>query len=927
MTHRSLLAAAVLAAALAAAPPPVWAAAGSDSVRSQEKARAYLDKGDPRAALVELKNAVRHDPANASARYELGMMQMMLGDLPSAEKEFRQAREHGHPPAEILPLLASVYLAQGKVQQALDDVAPCPADAACAARVLALHARARLGLGQVEQALATAETALSTAPALAEPRLARALVAMRQEDMAKARAMVEQVLAADPGHGEALSLRGDIRRLSEDMDGAVADYQAAVAANGNDIASREKLALALVNRNRDDEAAVQVDAVLQRSPKAVMASYIKALTEARAQRFDKALEAVRPVEEGVIRLPNGLFLLAVIHAGRGNLEQAQDFASRAHAKEPENLAGMRLLAGLLLRRGFADKVVALLEPAQDRLGGDEAMDVLASAYLMQGRMDDAARVLGRLAKAHPGDDATRARLAFARMQSGGTRSQGVKELEAIMAQGGGTGPQAEMLMVMGALRIGDHDRAVSAARAMSARFPKSALPEGLAGMALSAKGDTAGARAAFESALAREPDYLPAIASLAELDLKEGDSASARRRLDQALARRPAEARLLMARAQLELADKQPAEALPFLDRAVASAGAKDPLPRIRLTEALLASGARERAQKVAAELLKEHAGSPVAALAAGRAFAVLGRPAEALEAARRMAALRPDIATRLNLAQMLAVRGHEGEARQLYDRILAEDPRHTLAWVQRVQMEMRQGSAASALALAEKAGKENPALGTLLAADIKARGGKAAEAEADLAKLMEAKPSTDVVARLASLAVARGDRPRARKLLADWLVKHPEEHSARSLLADELLSAGLADQALPHYEAVVDKAPGSVAAWNNLAWIYGRRGDPRALEAAARAHALAPLAPEVADTYGMLLYRGGETRRGGELIRQAFAGNPRNPSIAYHMAVVLADQGDKAGARRVLEPVISARAAFDEAAEAARLLARLGES
>src|SRR5471032_3050182 len=49
----------------------------ADAQKSQQK-------GDPKAALIQLKNAVQADPDSGAARYELGTVEMRLGDLLSA---------------------------------------------------------------------------------------------------------------------------------------------------------------------------------------------------------------------------------------------------------------------------------------------------------------------------------------------------------------------------------------------------------------------------------------------------------------------------------------------------------------------------------------------------------------------------------------------------------------------------------------------------------------------------------------------------------------------------------------------------------------------------------------------------------------------------------------------------------------------------
>ena len=58
-------------------------------------AKAAMDKGDLRAAQIELRNTVRSDPNNAEAHFRLGVIQLRMGDPVSGERSLRQARDNG----------------------------------------------------------------------------------------------------------------------------------------------------------------------------------------------------------------------------------------------------------------------------------------------------------------------------------------------------------------------------------------------------------------------------------------------------------------------------------------------------------------------------------------------------------------------------------------------------------------------------------------------------------------------------------------------------------------------------------------------------------------------------------------------------------------------------------------------------------------
>jgi len=81
----------VVAGALAAL---AWSAAyAKDSPTSVKEAEQDIAKGDLKAAEIELRNAVRDAPRDPVLRARLAEVYLQDGDLQSAEREARAARE------------------------------------------------------------------------------------------------------------------------------------------------------------------------------------------------------------------------------------------------------------------------------------------------------------------------------------------------------------------------------------------------------------------------------------------------------------------------------------------------------------------------------------------------------------------------------------------------------------------------------------------------------------------------------------------------------------------------------------------------------------------------------------------------------------------------------------------------------------------
>ena len=82
------------------------ACSGKTAEEYIQQAQVFVEQGDNRAAIVELKNAVQQSPRLASARFELGKIYIAENDFDSAEKELSKALDLGYPSNKVIPFLS-----------------------------------------------------------------------------------------------------------------------------------------------------------------------------------------------------------------------------------------------------------------------------------------------------------------------------------------------------------------------------------------------------------------------------------------------------------------------------------------------------------------------------------------------------------------------------------------------------------------------------------------------------------------------------------------------------------------------------------------------------------------------------------------------------------------------------------------------------
>jgi Tfp pilus assembly protein PilF len=161
-------------------------------------------------------------------------------------------------------------------------------------------------------------------------------------------------------------------------------------------------------------------------------------------------------------------------------------------------------------------------------------------------------------------------------------------------------------------------------------------------------------------------------------------------------------------------------------------------------------------------------------------------------------------------------------------------------------------------------------------------------------------------------------------ELLKRWVKAHPEDDTARAMLADAALRSGERARAIGEYRAMLNAHPKDVVALNNLAWLYHTGGDARALDLARQAAALAPQSAGVLDTLGWILVEDGKVEEGLGYLSRAVSAPNADPEIRYHHAAALVRGNQQADGRRRLEELLNDPVKFPSRPEAERLLSQL---
>jgi cellulose synthase operon protein C len=440
------------------------------------------------------------------------------------------------------------------------------------------------------------------------------------------------------------------------------------------------------------------------------------------------------------------------------------------------------------------------------------------------------------------------------------------------------------------------------------RDPKGPVGYNLVGVVDLAKKDEAGATAAFEKALALDPGYSPAAQNLARIELAKGNVAGARMRLKTLLQHDAVDVAALSMLAQIAANERDWPAAKDYLERA-RSAHADALAPRIALARIALGTNDLELAQTVANEALAIDANSFDALAIHAQTFVALGNTGMAAPDINKLQTLlnsesRPNPRAAIVVASLQRDIGQLDLARGSLTRALQSSPNSPELLVALIQIDAQRRDASSAKAELDQLAK----LGidatqmAMLRADVASATGDLGTATQGYRALAKAGNAAAAV-KLASVLDRSDKLGEATQGLQQFVAAHPDEFGAELALAGLVLKQGDRSGAINRYQALNARRGDNAVVLNNLAWLYFEAKDPRALETARRAYALAPRNPEIADTLGwILIQQDSGADEAVKFLESAAGARPDDASIQYHVAVAYERLNRRTEARRAVD-------------------------
>lgn len=893
-----------------------------------ERALESAKAGDPGSAVVDLKNALQERPNYGAARRLLGEQYLRMGDSASAIKELQRALEQGEAEHELLPLILRAEIDNGNSAAVLERLNKLNADD-LNAPLWTLRGDALVESNDADAAVDAYRNALRLDPKSADAHLGLARVAWSRNDAATAEREFALSLQLGPKSARAWLTKGDFALSRRQFPTAVEAFTAA-SKNGQGfdrVRAKIGLARTYIFSGDKENAQVNVDLVLKQAPDLPMGHYLAALLAHQKGEYARAEEQLAMV---LARAPDhvpSIFLKGVVNAAQEKWLVAEEALARVVALVPNDLQSRKLLATVYLRQDQVEKALNVLEGAQS-LGVDDPQfqAMLGGAYMRADQTEKGMVALERAAELAPTQPEFRTQVALGNLAIGDS-ALATEQLRAAANQSA-EDMRSDMLLVMVLLREKKFDEALAEGQRLVRENPKDPVRYNLVAAAWIGKGNDAEAEKVLRQALTINPKFGPAKLNLALLAQKRNDVDGAYRLFQEAFADDKTNYRALAAIVQIEMARNRTQQALAILER-VRIDQPKALEPRSMLLSLYSQLRDYNAALGIAREALNIQPRNPAVRLAHGRVLLSLQRYGEAVQAieslARDSAYTGVDMLYELARAR-LATRNLP-EARRVIDLALQQSQRKHAPSIQlaiAIALQDKRVADARALFGEFQQVRGDGAETQELSGDLAMAENRPADAVAPYRAALRAAPSTTMVGKLSSALVQSGKPAEAVTELQAWIRQYPRDTGARLQLADVYLGAGQMTQAQATYEAVLQASPENPFALNNLAWIYLQRGDRRAGVLADKALRLLPDNPEIMDTAAWIRFKSGSKDGVLSMLRKAAERSP-NPEIRYHIAEVLASEGDRAGARRELDRILAPGApAFASRADAQRLRQRM---
>lgn len=900
-----------------------------------QNAKGHLDKGELMAATIELRNTLQKNNTNAEARYILGSISLLVGDLVSAEKEFRHAALAGWSKEDTQIGLARIFINRKEFQKLLDEIVVIDTwSNDTRANASALRALANAGLGHTAQARTLLDEGRANNKNTLHVLTTTALFQLSGIQEGDASQTLKSALSLYPNNTEILLLsahsyiRNNKLAQAADTLRKIISLEPPKLITANGRAAYIRLAHLQINERQYDEANTTLDQLLKENNNDPEAIYLVGLIAFSQGNYHRAEEHIRILLTTAPDNNQSQLLMGKIKYALKDFDQAAHHLSTYLKTRSGDIATRKLLTNTYIILNQPEKARLTLQTALNTNPYDTTTQILLSQIEFNiGDMHAGIQALRRAIKYSPDNIALHNKLTQAYITIGDTE-KALSEIKIIQSLSRVT-PETQKLTIATYLKAGEIKKAIRTANKMLENNPQDPVILSINGNLHAAGGDQQLARMYYNKALILQDNLPSATIGLARIETGDGNLDKAVELYSGLVESGKGGSAPMLALSKLAAQQNRINDMLSWLEKArtVHPAEIKS---HIILANYYLSINKPSKANIYIQEAIKTSPNDNDLLALHGKALIAQKHYKKAIAPLNKLVNKIPDsTAARILLSEAFISLGMTEEAREQLLTALKKQDNNYLAISLLAQTEIEAGNYDKSLEYAKKLQKIKPKLylGYMHEGDVLMTKQDYYEARYAYNNAWIHKQTAELAKKLFISSKHNTNFKSAIRPVLVWLNDHPGDTSIRFFLAVQYQKADQNDNAIREYEKIIEETLDNTAALNNLAWLYHLKADPKALDIAERAYRTDPKNAGIQDTYGWILTHQNQASKGQRLIKQAMEKMPSNLEIRYHYAIALIKSGNENQGQQILEELLKQDEPFNGRNEAEKLLSNLKTS
>ncbi|MCM0611841.1 tetratricopeptide repeat protein [Marinobacter sediminum] len=847
----------------------------------------FQRQGELKASTLEARSAIEMQPDRVEPYLVIINNLLTAGDARNAERQLDQlfssideesiSQQNLNDAALIR---AEANLMQGKFDEALAalDALEEP-DRVQQLRGELIKGDVHLAAGRPGAARKAYSIAQDIDPREVEPLIGLSKVAYSQNEQEQGNEYLAQAEELNPNNVELWLWKARLAHNTGDWADAEQAYVNALETIGQfDVMTYQKfetmsaLIDALREQGKSSEAFVYEEILAKSAPGTIRSNLIAA-----QEAFNKGdlNDAARYLEEVLAQAPGqeqAALMLGIIRYRQGRPQEAETLLAPV-ANMGDSEQARKLLAATRLQMRNPEGAREILANLEDQDSDPETLALVGIASLVSGDTESGEQFIEKSLEIAPDNNGLRLRYTTYLVRTG--------EIERAIDQANQVlkndpeSEQARLLIVQAYVSANKNDAAIAAASDWVKEQPKSVAALVTRGNVAANAENIAEAKQYYQRAAEADSDNPAGLNALGNLARLRNEPDQAKDYFRQAIELSPDDRQALQG-----LTSVMEREELTALMEQVREQHPNAYGPRLILLESALIDNNSQRADDLTASLMeRENESSPA--------------PAESV-----VASVYHRIATQL------AQRERLGQASDVLRRGRILFPNNEEIGIQAAAIQFTEGNTKEARDILRDVKQQHPESAAPFR--IEARYFERREEYQEAAELyqlaLEKEKTAELEVSYARTLARSGQRDKATEALENASQAFPRNPQILMNLAMLHQENEAPEKAIPPYEQLLEITPRNVIALNNLAWIYHQKGDDRAMELARQAFELNSDNAAIADTYGWILYKAGETEESLPVLEKAHELQPDSEEIAMHLAEAYRANDRDADAKRVLE-------------------------